>query len=754
MINIEIPQICFLRIRLSVISIFTFISITGFCVTGKSQSPFSQTSGSYYCKLDAQLFRLGDYTVMIDTNGIQISDQYTTLITQQKRPFLQAAIGKESVKEDRGSFKIKDKVTERYTNQHIASLEQKNDTIIIRGQLSSAKKSVEYKSLIWESSDGCLQFNATVNDSAVNRICFRYAGHREERLYGFGMQYSHANFKGHSVPVFVSEQGIGRGDQPITRTIELITNAGGNEYTSYASIPSFISSNNYALRFNNYCYSIFDFEKEDVNSTTFFSSSFSATLFTDSSLEKLVMKYTQSTGPMTGLPDWAHQGAILGLQGGTDEVIRKFETIEKSGAKVSAIWIQDWVGQRVNNIGKQLWWNWELDTVRYNNWEYFTHYFHSKNIRVLGYINPFLVDPVAKGNFRTNYYRQAIDSNFLVKQEDGNIYSVKNTTFSSGILDLSNPDCVRWVKNIIKKELIQTGFDGWMADYSEALPYHSKLFSAEGSLFHNRYPEVWAQLNREAITESGRDSDVFFFARSAYTNSIKYAKAFWLGDQNTNWGVHDGIKSAVTALTTSTFTGMSIVHSEIGGYTSIDKLYLKLKREEELLCRWIELSAFTPLFRTHEGFAPEANVQVYSNERTATHFAYFSKLFRALQPYRNKLLAMYQQSGKTIIQHPVLMNQDDSRYFNYTYQMFYLGDDLIVYPVTDENIENMTLELPAGKWKHLWTQKVFEGPLQHDFHCPFGNPPVFTRCNTEVDDILSGFLLQNPLPDFLSSKGQ
>lgn len=725
------------------------MSVTAYSVSVKKQTAILEASGSYEYRLKTQQFHLGDYLVVIDSNGLRISDTYCILTTIPQRSFLQAATGMESVKEDRGSFSVKDKITEQFTDQLISEVEQKNDSINIRGQLSSAKKNVDYIFLIHKTPEGYLQFSASVNDSAVNRICFRYSGQQTERLYGLGMQYSHANFKGHIVPVFVSEQGIGRGDQPITRTIELITNSGGNEYTSYGSIPSFFSSGNYALRFDNYCYTIFDFKNVDVNSITFFSSSFSATFFTDSSLQKLVMKYTQSTGHMTGLPDWAHQGAILGLQGGTDEVIRRFETIEKSGAKISAVWIQDWVGQRVNNIGKQLWWNWELDTMRYNNWEYFLRYFRSKNIRVLGYINPFLVDPSAKGNFRTNYYRQAIDSNFLVKQEDGSIYSVKNTTFSSGILDLSNPDCVRWVKNIIKKELIQTGFDGWMADYAEALPYHSRLFSSQGSLFHNRYPEVWAQLNREAISESGRESDVFFFTRSAYTFSPKYATAFWLGDQNTNWGVHDGIKSAVTALATSAFTGMSIVHSDIGGYTSIDKWYLKLKRNEELLYRWIELSAFTPLFRTHEGFAPEANVQVYSNENTRTHFAYFSKLFNVLHPYRNKLIKDYQQSGKPVVQHPVLLNQKDSRYFNYTYRMFYLGDDLIIYPATEEGIKNMTVDLPAGKWRHLWTQKIFEGGAQLNIACPVGQPGVFTRYNTEVDEILAGFVSQNPVPEIL-----
>ena len=56
-----------------------------------------------------------------------------------------------------------------------------------------------------------------------NRVFLTYASERDERFYGFGEQFSRMEFKGRRVPVLVQEQGIGRGDQPITFAANLVS---------------------------------------------------------------------------------------------------------------------------------------------------------------------------------------------------------------------------------------------------------------------------------------------------------------------------------------------------------------------------------------------------------------------------------------------------------------------------------------------------------------------------------------------------
>jgi hypothetical protein len=55
-----------------------------------------------------------------------------------------------------------------------------------------------------------------------NRIQITYSSHKEERFYGFGEQFSHFDMKGKRVPILVQEQGLGRGDQPITAAANLV----------------------------------------------------------------------------------------------------------------------------------------------------------------------------------------------------------------------------------------------------------------------------------------------------------------------------------------------------------------------------------------------------------------------------------------------------------------------------------------------------------------------------------------------------
>ena len=54
--------------------------------------------------------------------------------------------------------------------------------------------------------------------------------------------------------------------------------------------------------------------------------------------------------------------------------------------------------------------------------------------------------------------------------------------------------------------------------------------------------------------------------------------------------------------------------------------------------RWIEVDAFTTLFRSHEGNQPQKNIQVYSHQAVIEQLRKFSILFKDLAPYREQLM--------------------------------------------------------------------------------------------------------------------
>lgn len=75
-----------------------------------------------------------------------------------------------------------------------------------------------------------LRFNLTLVDPGArkfNQLRLVYGCERDEQLYGFGAQYSKFNVKGTRLPVFLSEQGVGRGKQPVTFILDLASPGAG-----------------------------------------------------------------------------------------------------------------------------------------------------------------------------------------------------------------------------------------------------------------------------------------------------------------------------------------------------------------------------------------------------------------------------------------------------------------------------------------------------------------------------------------------
>ncbi|KAJ6741687.1 SULFOQUINOVOSIDASE [Salix viminalis] len=222
-----------------------------------------------------------------------------------------------------------------------------------------------------------------------NRICITYSSEGNERFYGFGEQFSHMDFKGKRVPIFVQEQGIGRGDQPITFAANLVSyRAGGDWSTTYAPSPFYMTSMMRSLYLEGYDYSVFDMTRHDKVQIQIQSNSVQGRILNGNSPSEIIENFTENIGRPPELPKWIISGAVVGMQGGTEAVRRVWDELKDHSVPISAFWLQDWVGQRETMIGSQLWWNWEVDTTRYHGWQQLIKDLGAKNIKVMTYCNP------------------------------------------------------------------------------------------------------------------------------------------------------------------------------------------------------------------------------------------------------------------------------------------------------------------------------------------------------------------------------
>ncbi len=546
-------------------------------------------------------------------------------------------------------------------------------------------------------------------------------------FFGGGEQFSHVELTGKKVPFLVEENGIGRGDQPATRTANLV-GAGGHEWTTYCPIPLILTSDNEAYLIENDCYSEIDLSVDGEIRFTVHDNEIRLRRWKADSPKELIQKITEYTGRMPELPNWTY-GTILGIQGGAERVQKLVKDAKHYGNPVSAIWIQDWVGKKQTSIGSRLRWEWKPDTATYPNFKQFCAEMNAQGVKVMGYINPFLLE----GTDMTN---EALENHYIIHNQDGSPYLIPFGGFKGYIIDLSNPDAWNWIKDIIKTNLIGNGLSGWMADFAEWLPFDCKLHSGQNPKdYHNRFAAEWAKVNREAIEEAGKLGEVVFFSRSGFTGSSGISTLFWAGDQMVDFGENDGLGSAITAMISSGLSGMAINHSDVGGYTALKFPFFKnYLRDKEVLYRWIEFEAFTPIFRTHEGLLPNDMVQYYTDDETQEFFARFGKIHKELEPYFKNLIKEASETGVPVIRHPWLVCPKDSNCLETKYQ-FFVGDDMLVLPLTERGQTTVRGYFPEGTWVHYFHGTEFDGGRWNEVYAPVGSPAVFVRKESNLEKV-------------------
>ncbi|KAL8589434.1 hypothetical protein ACOMHN_021586 [Nucella lapillus] len=584
-----------------------------------------------------------------------------------------------------------------------------------------------------EDDQHALALRVTDFAGHVDRLWLRMVADPGERVYGGGEQFSHLDLRGRSFPVWSREQGVGRNKSTLTTFLadQERGGEGGDYHTTYFPQPTYISTRGYYLHHDGPDYAILDFSQPGFHELCVMAERSNISrgrvlIQNGSDATDLVRHLSDFLGRQPPLPKWIHDGAILGLQGGTKKVRDSVTRAEEYRVAISGVWMMDWSGALTTSVGQKSFWNWQWNETHYPGLPTLISDLQRKGIRALGYVNPHL-------HTEAPLFAVAEEHGYFVKDSSNQTFLSDFGEFYGGTIDLTNPDAFKWYKNeVIRRNMIDLGLGGWMADLGEYLPAREVLFHSgqTGGELHNQWPVLWARLNREAVEEAGKLGEVVFWMRSGFSGSGNHSLLMWAGDQNVDWSLSDGLPSTLTASLSLAMSGLTLTHFDIGGFTTFASYTPPLVRSEELLLRSAEMAVFSPVFRTHEGSQPWANVQYYSSRGTLLKFARLSRMFAAIKNYTSHVVTTSSQTGLPA-QRPLFLNYPaDQACYDIRYQYLY-GDALLVAPVLQPDVTSHQVYLPEDPetpWVFLWDESmIVMGGRTVTVAAPLGQIPVFYR---------------------------
>ena len=648
-----------------------------------------------------------DDRITIRIDGVRLFEHSAT------RPAVRVGLGAPVVREAHGNYRIKPRIqwTRPLHRADIVSESAHGIELVI----SNESAAIHVSAVGDATANGLAHLSITPKSGEFNRLRVCLPADGAEPTFGGGIQFSRFNLRGSRLPIWTGEQGVGRGPNLTTLRANLHNGSGGHWHSTYFPQPTYVTANGRFVHLESDSYALLSFAN-GRDELEVWDNACRISMGTRDSLAAAVQGLSDYMGRQPRLPDWTHDGMWLGLQGGSDVVRQKVNTATTAGIPLSGVWVQDWVGKRETAFGRQLFWDWKYDKKTYPDLPELTAELKSQGVRFLGYINPFLA-------IEGELYKEASARGVCVKDHSGSDYMIVVTTFPAALVDLTNPDAFTWLKGVIQEHMLGVGLSGWMADYGEYLPTDAVLANGEAMHYHNRYPADWARLNYEAMVEAGKLDDTAIFMRAGFSGSSRFTHAIWAGDQMVDWSRHDGLPSVVPAALSSGVVGLGVGHSDLGGFTSL----FGKRRSKELLLRWAEHAAFTPIMRSHESNRPDTNWQWDGDAETKAAVAQAARCFVALAPYRRAVLNEYYQTGLPAMR-PVGMHYPAVSHGRKVSD-YLLGRDLFVAPVVKPGATSYAVDLPDDSWVHLWSGMRFGGGSTR-IAAPVGRPPVFYRADS------------------------
>lgn len=401
--------------------------------------------------------------------------------------------------------------------------------------------------------------------------------------------------------------------------------------------------------------------------------------------------------------------------------------------------LDDWEGFRRNDIA--------LDAIvidspwatQYNTWRFNPHQFpdaagmvarmRADGVRTVVWVTPWVnLDsrdgqiPPQPASERLHAapapnYAPAAAAGHFVTEPDGDPFVTKWWMGTGSVVDFTSPAAERWWRESAKR-VLEMGVAGIKADDGDGYYIPDRVRLADG---RSGAEAAWALggLHRRCLQralDEVHPGEGVLFGRSGWTGQHACGLT-WGGDQVSDFW---SLRVLVVAALSAACTGVSNFSHDVGGYLGHR---LVERCPPELLVRWLQFGAFTPLMHAHARMPQEP---WNYGQRVLDLYRAYVLLHEQLVPYVRAAAATAGRTGLPIIRPLCLTDPGDPRGWTITDAYGY-GPSLWVAPVLDEGMREREVPLPRGEWIEAWSGRLVRGGGDVVAPAPIERIPVWVR---------------------------
>jgi oligosaccharide 4-alpha-D-glucosyltransferase len=481
----------------------------------------------------------------------------------------------------------------------------------------------------------------------------------------------------------------------------------------YYSLPAVMSSNHYAIIFDNSAKGQLDIGHTESNVLQFSAvggRTAYIVVMSDNQSE-LVKTLVSATGRQPLPPRWAlgNFASRFGYRNEqqTREVVATFQ---QEGIPLDAIVLDlYWFGKDVKGHMGALTW----DREAFPNPEEMLADFKDQNVKSVLITEPFILST-------SSQFTPAVDHSALAKNHNGKPKLFDFYFGNTGLVDVFNEKSKQWFWSYYAT-LLKQGVAGWWGDLGEPEVHPDDSLhnwngiTVTGDEIHNIYGHKWAEMVYQNTLKAKSNYRPFVLMRSGFIGSQRYGMIPWTGDVSRSWG---GLKPQVELALQMSIFGLAYTHSDLGGFAGGEAF------DPDLYLRWLNMGVFSPVFRPH-GQENIPSEPIFHPESVKYVAKQLIELRYAMLPYNYSLVYENSLTGIPLMR-PVSFVDSDPKWFD-NHDSYLWGDTLLVSPITEPNTVIKQVDLPSGVWFDFYSDEKYQGQTLAKVTVNQSTIPVFAK---------------------------